>query len=335
MLKRIKMSAALVAASALLVSGCGATADRPEPGSSEEAASGPITGLRFMVPNTAGSGYDTTARAVAKVMDDNEVSRNTEVFNLAGAGGTTGLARTVSEKGNGKLLMMMGLGVVGAQYTNKSEAKLDQTTPIAKLIEESGAIVVPKDSPYKTITELVDAWKANPKGLAVGGGSVPGGPDHLLPMQLAEAVGIKPTDVNFISYDGGGDLLPAILGGKVAFGASGVGEFLDQVEAGEVRVLAVSGPERMATVDAPTLKESDIDLEFTNWRGVVAPPDLADADKAALVDAVAKMHDSEDWKAVLEKNGWTDAYLSEDEFTSYLGEQSDRVEGVLSELGLA
>ena len=181
----------------------------------------------------------------------------------------------------------------------------------------------------------MDAWKANPKGLAVGGGSVPGGPDHLLPMQLAQAVGIKPTDVNFISYDGGGDLLPAMLGGKVAFGASGVGEFLDQVEAGEVRVLAVSGPERMATVDAPTLKESDIDLEFTNWRGVVAPPDLSDADKAALVDAVAKMHATEDWKAVLEKNGWTDAYLSEAEFTSYLDEQSDRVEGVLSELGLA
>jgi putative tricarboxylic transport membrane protein len=288
-----------------------------------------------MVPNTAGSGYDTTARAVAKVMDDNDITSNTEVFNLAGAGGTVGLARTVSEKGNGKLLMQMGLGVVGAQYTNKSEAKLDQTTPIAKLIEESGAIVVPKDSPYKTITELVDAWKANPKGLAVGGGSVPGGPDHLLPMQLAQAVGIQPTEVNFVSYDGGGDLLPAILGGKVAFGASGVGEFLDQVEAGEVRVLAVSGPERMATVDAPTLKESNIDLEFTNWRGVVAPPDLSEADKAALVDAVAKMHDTEDWKAVLEKNGWTDAYLSEEEFSSYLGEQSERVEGVLSELGLA
>ena len=101
-----------------------------------------------MVPNTAGGGYDTTARAAAKTMDDIDVTKNVEVFNLAGAGGTVGLSRTVSEKGNGKLMMMMGLGVVGAQYTNKSEAKLDETTPIAKLIEESGAIVVPKDSPY-------------------------------------------------------------------------------------------------------------------------------------------------------------------------------------------
>lgn len=334
MFDRVRMTAAVLAASAMLVTGCGATADRPEPGGSAPAASGPLTGLRFMVPNTAGSGYDTTARAVAKTMDDTDVTRNVEVFNLAGAGGTVGLARTVSEKGNGKLLMMMGLGVVGAQYTNKSEAKLDQTTPIAKLIEESGAIVVAKDSPYKTIADLVEAWKANPKGLAVGGGSVPGGPDHLLPMQLAQTVGVKPTEVNFISYDGGGDLLPAVLGGKVAFAASGVGEFLDQVEAGEVRVLAISGPERVPAIDAPTLKESGIDLEFTNWRGIVAAPEISDVDKAALVDAVAKMHESEDWKAVLEKNGWTDAYLTDAEFSTFLGEQSTRVEGVLTELGL-
>ena len=127
--------------------------------------------------------------------------------------------------------------------------------------------------------------------MAVGGGSSPGGPDHLLPMQLAQTVGVDPKQVNFIAYDGGGDLLPAVLGGKVAFAASGYGEFLDQVEAGQVRVLAISGPARVEAVDAPTLKESGIDLEFTNWRGVVAPPGLSDADKATLVTALTKMHD--------------------------------------------
>jgi putative tricarboxylic transport membrane protein len=82
----------------------------------------------------------------------------------------------------------------------------------------------------------VDAWKANPKGLAVGGGSSPGGPDHLLSMQLAKTVGIGPKQANSIAYDGGGDLLPAVLVGKVAFGASGFEQFLDQVEADEVQV---------------------------------------------------------------------------------------------------
>jgi putative tricarboxylic transport membrane protein len=335
MFRRAHAGAALVAAAMLLVSGCGATADRAEPGASASGQNQPITGLRFMVPNTPGSGYDLTARAAAKVMDDIKVTEGIEVFNLAGAGGTTGLSKTVSERGNGKLIMMMGLGVVGAQYTNKSTAKLDQTTAIAKLIEESGAIVVAKNSPYKTITDLIDAWKANPKGMAVGGGSSPGGPDHLLPMQLAQTVGIDPKDVNYIAYDGGGDLLPAVLGGKVAFGASGFGEFLDQVEAGDIRILAISGPSRVEAVDAPTLKESGIDLEFTNWRGVVAPPELAATDKDALVKAFETMHGSQQWKDELTKNGWTDAFLTGDEFTSYIDDQTKRVEDVLTSLGLA
>ena len=85
-----------MAATALLVTGCGATAERAEPGSA--ASDEPLAGLRFMVPNTAGSGYDTTARAAAKVMDDIKVTQSVEVFNLAGAGGTVGLSRTVSER---------------------------------------------------------------------------------------------------------------------------------------------------------------------------------------------------------------------------------------------
>jgi putative tricarboxylic transport membrane protein len=333
MFRNLRLGIGMLAAGALLLSGCGATANQDTGGGTD--SSQPISGLRFMVPNTAGSGYDTTARAAAKVMDDAKITSNVEVFNLAGAGGTVGLSRTVSEKGNGKLMMMMGLGVVGAQYTNKTDAKLDQTTPIAKVIEESGAIVVAKDSPHKTIQDLVAAWKADPKSMAVGGGSSPGGPDHLLPMQLAQTVGVDPKQVNFIAYDGGGDLLPAVLGGKVAFAASGYGEFLDQVEAGEVRVLAISGPSRVDAVDAPTLKESGIDLEFTNWRGIVAPPDLSDEDEAALVSAVTKMHDTPEWKEVLTKNGWTDAFVTGDEFGTYMDDQTKRVEDVLTELGLA
>jgi putative tricarboxylic transport membrane protein len=334
MVRKLRFGAALAAATALLVAGCGAAADEAQPGPSA-ARTEPLSGLRFLVPNTPGGGYDTTARAAAKVMDDVKATKSVEVFNLAGAGGTVGLSRTVSEKGNGKLLMMMGLGVVGAQYTNKSEAKLDQTTPIAKLIEEPEAVVVAKNSPYQTITDLVTAWKADPAAMVVGGGSLPGGPDHLLPMQLAQTVGIDPKDVNYVAYDGGGDLLPAILAGTIAFGASGFGEFLDQVEAGEVRVLATSAAERGGAVDAPTLKESGIDLEFTNWRGIVAPPGISDADKQALSNAIAKMHESQEWKAVQIKNGWTDAYLTDAEFTTYLGDQSKAVEDLLTRLGLA
>jgi putative tricarboxylic transport membrane protein len=322
-------------ASTLLVAACGATADKGSDASSSGDGK-PASGLQLMVPNAPGGGYDTTARTAAKVLETAKITNTVQVFNLPGAGGTVGLQRIVNEKGNGKLAMQMGLGVVGASYTSKSAATLTQTTPLAKLIEEAGAIVVPKDSPYKTINDLVAAWKANPKGIAVGGGSSPGGPDHLLPMQLAKTVGIDPRQVNFVSYDGGGELLPAVLGGKVAFGASGFGEFLDQVEAGQIRVLAVTSEAPIeALKEVPTLKSAGIDLVFTNWRGIVAPPGISDADKKVWIDVLTKMHESEAWKAELTKRGWTDAFVTCDEFGTFLTEQDKAVADVLKQLGLA
>ena len=326
--------AAVAAGLMLAATGCGVTGS--EAGASGSAAdSGPIAGLRIMVPNSPGGGYDTTARVAAKAMEEADIAKSLEVFNLAGAGGTVGLARIVNEKGNDDLGMLMGLGVVGASYTNDTAAKLTNTTPIARLIQEPGAIMVSKDSPYKTIEDLVAAWKKDPKKVPVGGGSSPGGPDHLLPMQLAQTVGIDPTKVNYVSYDGGGDLLPAILGNKLGFAASGAGEFLKQIESGDVRVLATSGAERLEGVDAPTLKESNIDLEFSNWRGLVAPPEISAEAKARWISALEKMHGSEQWKKALVDNGWTDAFMTGDDFTSFLTDQDKRVSDVLAKLGLA
>jgi len=323
-----------LALAAVTVSACGVT-DKNASASDSADSGKPLSDLRIMVPNSPGGGYDITARTAAKVMEDSKITNGTEVLNLEGAGGTVGLARTVNEKGNADLTMLMGLGVVGASYTNKSKATLTETTPIVKLIEEYGAVMVPKDSPFKTIDDLVTAWKANPSKVSVGGGSSPGGPDHLLPMQLAQAVGIDPKQVRFVSYDGGGDLLPALLGDKVDFATSGAGEFKDQIANGDIRVLATSGDKRIEDIDAPTLKEAGIDLVFTNWRGVVAPPGISDARRERLISAFTKMHDTQEWKKALKANSWADAFETGDDFGTFIKEQDKRVEDTLGELGLA
>ncbi|OKJ97044.1 C4-dicarboxylate ABC transporter substrate-binding protein [Streptomyces sp. CB03234] len=293
-----------------------------------------IPGLRLMVPNTPGGGYDITARTAAKNAEDAGLTHGIEVFNLPGAGGTVGLTRLVGERGNGRLAMSMGLGVVGAVHTNKTPATLADTTPIARLTEEQDIVVVGKDSPYRTIQDLLAAWKKNPAKLPVGGGSSPGGPDHLAPMLMAQAAGIAPKSVNYIPFDGGGELLASILGNKVAFGVSGVGEYLDQIKSGELRLLAVTGPKRVPGLDAPTLREAGLDTEFTNWRGIVAPPGLSGAERDKLIGLVEKLHASKEWRESLKKNGWSDAYLSGDEFGTFLDEQNKRVDSVLKELGL-
>ncbi|MFF9342985.1 MULTISPECIES: Bug family tripartite tricarboxylate transporter substrate binding protein [unclassified Streptomyces] len=293
-----------------------------------------IPGLRFMVPNTPGGGYDITARTAAKNAEEAGLTGDIEVFNLPGAGGTVGLTRLVGERGDGRLAMSMGLGVVGAVHTNKTPRTLADTTPIARLTEEQDIVVVSKDSPYRTIQELLAAWKEAPGKLPVGGGSSPGGPDHLAPMLMARAAGIPPKDVNYIPFDGGGELLASILGDKVAFGVSGVGEYLDQIEAGELRLLAVTGAERVPGLDAPTLREAGLDTEFTNWRGIVAPPGLTDAERDRLVTLVTELHGSPQWRESLKTHGWTDAFLPGEEFGAFLTDQNARVDTVLKELGL-
>ncbi|MEV8020971.1 tripartite tricarboxylate transporter substrate binding protein [Streptomyces sp. NPDC086554] len=293
-----------------------------------------IPGLRLMVPNTPGGGYDITARTAAKNAEDAELTHNIEVFNLPGAGGTVGLSRLVGEHGNGKLAMSMGLGVVGAARSNHAPKTLADTTPIARLTEEPDVVVVAKDSPYKDIKQLITAWKKNPGKLPVGGGSSPGGPDHLAPMLMARAAGIAPKKVNYVPFDGGGELLASILGKKVAFGVSGVGEYLDQIKSGELRLLAVTGPERVEGLEGPTLKESGYDVDFTNWRGIVAPPGLSEAERDKLTGLVRKLHDSPQWRKSLKTNGWDDAFLTGDKFGDFLDAQDKRVVSVLKELGL-
>ncbi|WP_030551492.1 Bug family tripartite tricarboxylate transporter substrate binding protein [Streptomyces exfoliatus] len=293
-----------------------------------------IPGLRFMVPNTPGGGYDITARTAAKNAEEAGLTGDIEVFNLPGAGGTVGLTRLVGERGNGRLAMSMGLGVVGAVHTNQTPRTLADITPIARLTEEQDIVVVGKDSPYKTIQDLLTAWKKNPGKLPVGGGSSPGGPDHLAPMLMAQAAGIAPRNVNYVPFDGGGELLASILGDKVAFGVSGVGEYLDQIKAGQLRLLAVTGPKRVPGLDAPTLREAGLDTEFTNWRGIVAPPGLSDAEREKLVTLVTELHDSPQWRESLKTHGWNDAFLPGEEFGTFLAEQDRRVGSVLKELGL-
>src|SRR5829696_1779179 len=326
-----KLTVGAVAAG-LVLTGCGTTAEGGS--ASDSGGDGPISGLRFMVPNSPGSGYDTTARAVAAAMEDDEIAKGIEVFNLEGAGGTVGLQRLVNEDGNADLLMQMGLGVVGAQFSNQSEATLDETTPIAKLIEEAEAIVVPGDSPFQSVDDLVTAWKADPGNTPVGGASNPGGPDHLTPMLLAQEVGVDPTSVNYVAYDGGGELLAGILGGDVAFAATGVGEVAESAEAGDVRILAVTSEEAVEGVDAPTLTDEGVDLVFSNWRGIVAPPGISDDDTQKWIDAVTEMHDSDAWTKTLEDQGWTDAFMTGDDFSSFMDDESERVESVMSGLGL-
>lgn len=308
----------------LTVSACGSAA----PGAES------VSDTRMMVPNSPGGGYDITARIAARVMEDSGIAGHIEIFNVTGDGGTVAMARLTNEAGNPSLMMMMGLGVVGSGYATGSKISVSDATPVAKMLEEPEGILVRSDSPYRTVGDLVAAWKASPATITVGGGSAVGGPDHLFPMELARTAGIRIKDVKYRPYAGGGELLPALLEKKVTFGTSGLAEYAEQIDSGQLRVLAVSGPNRQARIQAPTLRESGINLVFTNWRGVLAPPGLSEADRNRLIEALTRLHDSPAWKQALSDNGWEDAFTTGESFRTFLRQQEKRVATTLRELGL-
>ncbi len=318
-----RRSVLVAAGSSLLLAACGG---RPGAVDTEQ--------LRIMVPNAAGGGYDSTARIAAGVIEAAGLGERPEIFNLPGASGGAGLARTVHERGNPDLLMMMGLGVVGSLHTNRISVGLDQVTPVARLLTEAEVVMVTAGSRHRDLRALVDRWKADPGDVAVGGGSLAGGPDHLAAHLLAEAVGIEPGAVRYRQYDGGGPLLAALFTGRVDFAVSGVLENLDQVRTGAVRVLAVTGAQRVPGVGAPTLRQAGVDLEFANWRGLVAPPGLTDGARQRHLDLVTRMHGSRAWREAATANGWTDDFVTGDAFARFLTAESERVRQLLARLGV-
>ena len=289
----------------------------------------------IIAPAAPGGGWDQTARSMQAALQTEGISRSIQVVNVPGAAGTVGLAQFVSQnKGDPKALIVGGYVMVGGIITNKSPVTLADVTPIARLTGEYEAIVVPKDSPLKSVQELVDSLKKDPGGVTWAGGSA-GGTDHITVGLVAKAAGVDPTEINYIAYSGGGEALAAVLSGQVTAGISSYGEFDAQVKAGALRVLAVSSEQKLPGVEAPTLKEAGLDVVVQNWRMVAAAPGLSAEQKAAVAADIEKLAKSKTWQETLKTKGWTDTYLAGADFDKQLAADISTTGQILKDIGLA
>ena len=290
--------------------------------------------IKITAPAAPGGGWDGAARSLQQVMTATGAAKSVQVVNVPGAGGTVGLAQFVNTaKGDGNQLMVMGITMVGAILTNKAPVGLDAVTPIARLTGDSLVIVVPANSPHKSLKDLAAALKADTSKVVWAGGSA-GGADHILAGLMAKAAGGDASKLNYVPFSGGGEALAEMLGGRVTAGISGYNEFESQIKAGKLRALAVSTSQRMPGIDVPTIKDQGFDVEVVNWRGIVAGPGISAAQKAALVAAVNKAVKSGEWTKVRQARGWDDAYLDADAFAAFLKADQARVKDVLTTIGL-
>ena len=274
--------------------------------------------IKMMIPANPGGGWDTTGRALGKALQDAKVADTVTYDNKGGAAGALGLAQFVNgSKGDPNAMMVMGQVMLGGIITGKPPVNLSTATPLARLTSEYNVFVLPANSPFKSMKEVIEQLKKDPGSVKWGGGSR-GSTEHIAAAMIAREAGVDASKINYVAFRGGGEATAAILGGNVTIGGSGYSEFSEYIAAGKMKAVAVTSGTRLKGVNVPTLKEQDINVEIGNWRGVYGAPGITPDQAKALIEMVVKATKSKAWAEALEKNSWTPALLTGAEFAKFV-----------------
>lgn len=298
---------------------------------SSAAAGGDLhASLTLIAPAAAGGGWDTVARELQQAQKANGLVNNVQVVNMPGAGGTIALGNLSTLAGRANNLMVGGTGLLAATLQYGSATTLGDVTNLAVLFEEYDVIVVPADSPHRTLEELVDAWKDDPAALPwTGGGSF----DELVVTDLAIAAGIDPVETTYISSDGGGEAIQALLNGTAAAAAGGYPDNIDQIESGRLRALALVAKEPVGGIDIPTAREQGFDITLSNWRSLSAPPGLTAEETADLEGLIDETLATDEWRAAVERYHWSPRVLSGEALEGFLAAEESRIAALYEEMG--
>jgi putative tricarboxylic transport membrane protein len=291
--------------------------------------------VKMMIPANPGGGWDGTGRALGEALRDAKVADSVTFENKGGAAGAIGLAQFYNgSKGDPNALMVMGAVMLGGIITGKPPVSITQLTPIARLTTEYNVFVLPADSPFKTMKDVVEQLKKDPGSVKWGGGSR-GATEHIAAAQIAQSVGVPAAKINYVPFRGGGEAVAAILGGNVTIGGSGYSEFQQYIDSGKMRAVGITSGERVKGIDVPTLKEQGINVEIGNWRGVYGAAGITPAQRDALTEMIVKATKSKAWTDALVKNNWTPALLTGKAFDEFVDRDFSSLRATMVRAGMA
>ncbi|QJI39704.1 tripartite tricarboxylate transporter substrate binding protein [Pseudomonas sp. ADAK2] len=290
--------------------------------------------VKFMAPGSVGGGYDQTARDLGKALIEAKAAKSVTFENKGGAGGTLGLAQFAnSTKGDPNALLVVGAIMVAGIEQNKPQITLKDVTPIARLFTEYNVIAVRKESEFKTLEDLLKAFKEKPSSITWGGGSK-GSIDHIGIADLAGKMDIPVNKVNYVAFAGGGEVVAQVLGGQIKVITGGYAELGQYIKNGQFRVLAIGAPARVEGIDAPTLKEKGYDVIIGNWRGVYGAANLTPEQRQEVTGAVLAAAKTKGWQDNVAINAWSPSILTGDDFGKFVDEEHVRLRAMLVEVGL-
>ncbi len=299
------------------------------------ASSADVKEIHFLIPGGAGGGWDGTARGVGKALLDTKLIEQASFENMSGGGGGKALNHLISTaERQENTLLVNSTPIIIRSLTGVFPQSFRDLTPIASVIADYAAFVVPKDSKYTSFDQVIADFKNDPKSVKVAGGSVKGSMDHLVPAMVIQAAGEDPLQLKYVPYDAGGKAMAGLLSGDTQVLSTGFGEALGLANQGEVRILAVTSAERLSQApDVPTIKELGMDVTFANWRGFFGIPGLSNEKAEAFRAVLKSMYDTEEWEQIREQRGWQNLYQPGDEFYTFLEEQEKAIGSIMKKLG--
>ncbi len=329
MRKSISLLLCLLLVSGLLAA-CGD--DEGDGGSAENYPSGEA--ITFFAGSNPGSGWDQTARAVAETLAQEEFLEAAPVVeNIPGGSGTEALNRLVNQEAdNPYILQVTSTPILSNELTGVSQLGFGDTIPVARLIADYYIFAVDAQSDIVDFEDFISRLQADPKSVRIAG-SDPGSDDWVAAAAVFRKAEIDFNNLTYAGFSGGAEIATAVLGGHADVGISGIGEFLAQIEAGEMRALAITSPERLDRLpDIPTVKEQGVDAVWENWRGFVAPPDMPEETVQWWQDTFAEMVETETWQEMLDRFIWGESFMI-DGFEEFLGERQEEIRTILEEAG--
>ena len=289
--------------------------------------------VELVVHTSPGGGTDVYARAVGEfLMREKLLGQPVTVSNRSGGSGAVAYNYIKAKRGDPTVVLTVATGtLLAAAARPELGLPLETYTPLAMFATDPQVIVVPVDSKFATMKDLIEAGKREPGkiGMAI---TSPAGAARLLQFQLDKALGVK---FNHVAFKGGADAVTAVAGGHLPFAAENLSEMFGFIEAKKLRVLAVTGDARLPAVpNAPTLKELGYPISVSTGRGFAMPAGVSKESAAAMEAALKKVHDSAAWKEFAAKNMYENRYMGSAEFADYLQRRRGEIQDFLAYVGV-
>lgn len=275
----------------------------------------PSKEIRLIVPYGAGGGTDALARALADIIQDFDIS----VVNYTGGAGAVGMSFGAQQRPDGYTLTMVTRELASLPQMGLMRNTADDFELIRLINLDSVVILVPRNSPFNNIHDLIAEAKQKPRSITFASTAAPN--FYLMALEKSQHIKLKA-----IAYNGAAGAVPAVASNKNQVTIVNVAEALSQLQSGELKALGVMSEQRIASIpDVPTLLEQGIEVTSGTWRGIAAPKNTPDEIVNILGNTFDKVMASAKFKSFMNEGAMTIYRLDTQDFTDFVEEDTKKL----------